>query len=174
MVSLPQRCRGRSTLMCSRRELVVDVSSSTTSWRTYDLHHSSSRRGTLEEPMASHGLPCAGHYFVKPSVRRGMLPAILAALIEARTATRAELKGATDPARRAVLDSRQKALKITANALYGFTGAQARFHTTTLGIGPRALGLDLVQKHKVSGWSRSLGNVRSRSRTCVPFCMRMW
>ena len=52
-----------------------------------------------------------------------MLPAILAALIEARTATRAELKTATDPARRAVLDSRQKALKVTANALYGFTGA---------------------------------------------------
>ena len=64
---------------------------------------------------------------MKTSVRRGMLPAILAALIEARTATRAELKNATDPARRAVLDSRQKALKVTANALYGFTGAQARF-----------------------------------------------
>ena len=67
---------------------------------------------------------CAGHCFVKPSVRRGIMPAILGALIEARTATRAELKEATDPARRSVLDSRQKALKITANALYGFTGAQ--------------------------------------------------
>jgi DNA polymerase delta subunit 1 len=45
--------------------------------------------------------------------------------LQARTATRAQLKEATEPARRAVLDSRQKALKVTANALYGFTGAQA-------------------------------------------------
>ncbi|KAL4859641.1 DNA polymerase delta catalytic subunit [Chlorella vulgaris] len=66
-----------------------------------------------------------GAAFVKPSVRPGILPGILAALIAARGATRELLKAATDPATRAVLDSRQKALKVTANALYGFTGAGA-------------------------------------------------
>lgn len=66
-----------------------------------------------------------GAKFVKPGVRSGILPSILAALISARAATRQQLKGTTDPAQRAVLDSRQKALKVTANALYGFTGAQA-------------------------------------------------
>lgn len=66
-----------------------------------------------------------GAAFVKPSVRPGVVPGILAALIIARTATREQLKQTTDPARRAVLDARQRALKVTANAAYGFTGAQA-------------------------------------------------
>lgn len=41
-----------------------------------------------------------------------------------RASTRAALKGERDPSQRAVLEGRQKALKLTANALYGFTGAQ--------------------------------------------------
>ena len=57
-----------------------------------------------------------------PEIRRGILPTILAALIHARAATRAALKEATSAGQVAVLDSRQKALKLTANALYGFTG----------------------------------------------------
>ena len=35
-----------------------------------------------------------------------------------------ELKDATDPFIREVLDGRQLALKISANSVYGFTGAQ--------------------------------------------------
>lgn len=66
-----------------------------------------------------------GAVFVKPEIRAGILPSILAALTAARTATRAQLHETTDPAARAVLDSRQKALKVTANALYGFTGGAA-------------------------------------------------
>ena len=66
----------------------------------------------------------AGAKYVKPEIRKGILPSILAALMEARAATRAALKEvpADQLAQRAVLDSRQKALKLTANALYGFTG----------------------------------------------------
>ncbi len=61
---------------------------------------------------------------MKPEIRKGILPSILAALMEARAATRAALKQvpADQLGQRAVLDSRQKALKLTANALYGFTG----------------------------------------------------
>lgn len=70
--------------------------------------------------------PRAGYRFVKPEVRAGLLPGILAALIAARAATRAELKATSAPAQRQVLDSRQKALKLAANALYGFTGAPGR------------------------------------------------
>ena len=35
-----------------------------------------------------------------------------------------DLKNETDPFRRGVLDGRQLALKISANSVYGFTGAQ--------------------------------------------------
>lgn len=49
-----------------------------------------------------------GAMFVKPGVRRGVLPSILAALIAARTATRAQLRTVTGIAQRAVLDARQK------------------------------------------------------------------
>jgi len=55
---------------------------------------------------------------------QGILPSILAALVSARSRTRAalaELPGGSAAAR-AVLDSRQRALKVVANALYGFTG----------------------------------------------------
>jgi hypothetical protein len=83
-----------------------------------------------------------GSSFIKPSTRAGVLPAILAALMSARATTRAALKGVQQQqrqveqqqgassasqalaARAAVLDGRQKALKLTSNALYGFTGAQ--------------------------------------------------
>lgn len=60
-----------------------------------------------------------GALFVKPEVRPGLLPYILSALTAARTATRAALKEAVDPATGAVLDSRQRAIKVTSNALYG-------------------------------------------------------
>lgn len=66
-----------------------------------------------------------GARFVSPDVRPGILPSILAALTAARATARAQLATTTDPAARAVLDSRQKAIKVCANALYGFTGAQA-------------------------------------------------
>ena len=64
----------------------------------------------------------AGDKFVKPHVREGILPIILSALIEARAVTKRLLKDTEDPAQRAVLSSRQQALKTTANAAYGFTG----------------------------------------------------
>lgn len=65
----------------------------------------------------------SGDYFVKPTVRRGILPLILEDLINARKRAKNDLKRETDPARRAVLDGRQLALKISANSVYGFTGA---------------------------------------------------
>ena len=66
----------------------------------------------------------AGNYFVKASVRKGLLPDILEALLAARKKAKQDLAVETDPLRKKVLDGRQLALKISANSVYGFTGAQ--------------------------------------------------
>uniref|UniRef100_A0A3B4AS68 DNA polymerase n=1 Tax=Periophthalmus magnuspinnatus TaxID=409849 RepID=A0A3B4AS68_9GOBI len=65
-----------------------------------------------------------GDMFVKSSVRKGLLPEILENLLSARKRAKAELKKETDPFKKQVLDGRQLALKISANSVYGFTGAQ--------------------------------------------------
>ncbi|KAF8573753.1 hypothetical protein K439DRAFT_1399532 [Ramaria rubella] len=61
--------------------------------------------------------------FVIPQRRKGLLPTILEDLLSARRRAKADLKKETDPFKRAVLDGRQLALKISANSVYGFTGA---------------------------------------------------
>lgn len=66
----------------------------------------------------------ANNVFVKASVRKGLLPEILESLLAARKRAKNELKNETDPFKRSVLDGRQLALKISANSVYGFTGAQ--------------------------------------------------
>lgn len=62
-------------------------------------------------------------YFVKSSIKKGILPTILEDLLSARKKAKDQLKIEKDPSIRAVLDGRQLALKISANSVYGFTGA---------------------------------------------------
>ncbi|ORZ39935.1 DNA polymerase delta catalytic subunit [Catenaria anguillulae PL171] len=64
-----------------------------------------------------------GDCFVKSGQRKGLLPVILEDLLAARKRAKTDLKKETDPFKRAVLDGRQLALKISANSVYGFTGA---------------------------------------------------
>lgn len=65
----------------------------------------------------------SGNHFVKTKVRRGLLPMILDELLSARKRAKKAMKEATDPLVRDVLNGRQLALKISANSVYGFTGA---------------------------------------------------
>jgi DNA polymerase delta subunit 1 len=65
--------------------------------------------------------PC-GDKFVCQNIRKGLLPQILEELIAARKKAKKDLEKETDPMRKAVLDGRQLALKISANSVYGFTG----------------------------------------------------
>ncbi|EUB64906.1 DNA polymerase delta catalytic subunit [Echinococcus granulosus] len=70
-----------------------------------------------------------GAYFVKKHIRKGLLPCVLEQLLEARMKSRLfyrakrEMAAETDQFRRRVLDGRQLALKVSANSVYGFTGA---------------------------------------------------
>lgn len=66
----------------------------------------------------------SGSYFIKTPVRKGLLPEILEQLLAARKRAKEDLKKEKDPLRKKVLDGRQLALKISANSVYGFTGAQ--------------------------------------------------
>lgn len=65
----------------------------------------------------------SGAYFVKKSVKKGILTKILEELLAARKQAKKDLKAAKDPFLKSVLNGRQLALKISANAVYGFTGA---------------------------------------------------
>ncbi|KAK1264132.1 DNA polymerase delta catalytic subunit [Acorus gramineus] len=65
----------------------------------------------------------SGETFVKSDLQKGVLPEILEELLAARKRAKADLKEAKDPFEKAVLDGRQLALKISANSVYGFTGA---------------------------------------------------
>jgi DNA polymerase delta subunit 1 len=65
-----------------------------------------------------------GDYFIKSEKCEGLLPKILQELLGARKQAKRELAEATDPFLKAVLNGRQLALKVSANSVYGFTGAQ--------------------------------------------------
>jgi DNA polymerase delta subunit 1 len=62
--------------------------------------------------------------FVTTEHRKGLLPKILESLISARKQAKRELAAETDEFKKNVLDGRQLALKISANSVYGFTGAK--------------------------------------------------
>ncbi|BEI82815.1 hypothetical protein CcaverHIS002_0306830 [Cutaneotrichosporon cavernicola] len=62
-------------------------------------------------------------FFATENRRKGLLPIVLENLLAARKRAKADLKVEKDPFKRAVLDGRQLALKISTNSVYGFTGA---------------------------------------------------
>lgn len=61
--------------------------------------------------------------FVKSHIRKGLIPEVLQDLLHARKNAKQDLKKEKDSFKKAVLDGRQLALKISANSVYGFTGA---------------------------------------------------
>lgn len=67
----------------------------------------------------------SGFLFMKPSPNhQTIVPQILKNLLAARKRAKDDLKQEKDPFRKMILDGRQLALKISANSVYGFTGAQ--------------------------------------------------
>jgi DNA polymerase delta subunit 1 len=64
-----------------------------------------------------------GYVFVHSSVKKGILPTILEELLNARKRAKKDMKNATTDFERAVQNGRQLALKVSANSVYGFTGA---------------------------------------------------
>jgi DNA polymerase elongation subunit (family B) len=89
------------------------------------------------------------------TVKYGILPEILTELLNARKETNAILAQTTDPFKRAILNSLQLAFKVTANSLYGQTGAPTssiyfvEIAASTTAIGRERLynAKDIVEKN---------------------------
>lgn len=91
----------------------------------------------------------SGDLFVKPHIRKGILPIILEDLIAARKKAKADLKKEADHSRRAMLDGRQLALKISANSVYGFTGATVgKLPCIPISQSVTAFGREMIEKTK--------------------------
>jgi len=82
-------------------------------------------RNKVRQEVANDNITHApkGDEFVKSNVRCGILPTIVNNLITARKKARKMIAEAKDPLTKMVLNGRQLALKISANSVYGYTGA---------------------------------------------------
>jgi DNA polymerase delta subunit 1 len=87
-----------------------------------------------------------GASFVKESVKQGTLTNILLELLGARKKAKRDLAAATDPFLKSVLNGRQLALKISANAVYGFTGATVgKLPCMDISASTTAYGRDMIE-----------------------------
>ncbi|ODV92596.1 hypothetical protein CANCADRAFT_89320 [Tortispora caseinolytica NRRL Y-17796] len=90
-----------------------------------------------------------GDCFVKREVRQGLLPQILQELLAARKRAKVALAQETDPFKKNVLNGRQLALKISANSVYGFTGAVVgKLPCLAISSSTTAYGRDMIMKTK--------------------------
>ncbi|KAK2962524.1 putative DNA polymerase delta catalytic subunit [Blattamonas nauphoetae] len=90
-----------------------------------------------------------GNFFIKSHLHKGLLPEILEWLLAARKRTRKELAEATDPMNKLVLNGRQLAFKVTANTVYGFTGAQVgRLPCLEISRSVTAYGRQMIDRTK--------------------------
>lgn len=110
-------------------------------------------KGTIERLQLKEGEDYTqsptGDCFVKSHLRKGILPIILEELLGARKRAKADLKREKDPFKRAVLDGRQLALKISANSVYGFTGATVgKLPCLEISSSVTAFGRTMIEKTK--------------------------
>lgn len=90
-----------------------------------------------------------GDYFVKDTKRKGILPTILNELLTARKKAKNDLKNEKDPFKKGVLNGRQLALKISANSVYGFTGATiGKLPCLAISSSVTAFGREMIEKTK--------------------------
>ena len=90
-----------------------------------------------------------GDMFCTASVRKGLLSQILEELLGARKRAKKELAVETDPFKKAVLNGRQLALKISANSVYGLTGAVVgKLPCLAIASSTTSYGRQMIEKTK--------------------------
>ncbi|KAJ9142675.1 DNA polymerase [Pleurostoma richardsiae] len=90
-----------------------------------------------------------GDAFVTVKQRKGLLAQILDELLNARKQAKRELAAETDPFKKAVLNGRQLALKISANSVYGLTGAtNGKLPCLEIASSTTSYGRQMIEKTK--------------------------
>ncbi|KAG9781326.1 DNA polymerase delta catalytic subunit [Exophiala dermatitidis] len=90
-----------------------------------------------------------GDLFATAKVRKGLLTQILEELLGARKRAKRELAVEKDPFKKAVLNGRQLALKISANSVYGLTGATVgKLPCLPIASSTTAYGRQMIEKTK--------------------------
>ncbi|KAH8082305.1 DNA polymerase family B-domain-containing protein [Filobasidium floriforme] len=88
-------------------------------------------------------------FFATRKLREGLLPIVLQDLLAARKRAKNDLKVEKDPFKRAVLDGRQLALKVSANSVYGFTGATiGKLPCLAISSSTTAYGREMIEATK--------------------------
>jgi len=81
------------------------------------------------------------------SLETGVVPKVIRSIIQRRVGVKNILKQEKDPSKRQTLDIRQKALKLTANSLYGCLGfAHSRFYAKPIAALVTAMGRETLQR----------------------------
>lgn len=90
-----------------------------------------------------------GDMFCTTKRRKGLLSQILEELLSARKKAKRELAVETDPFKKAVLNGRQLALKISANSVYGITGASnGKLPCLAIARSTTGYGRQMIEKTK--------------------------
>ncbi|KAK4157215.1 DNA polymerase family B-domain-containing protein [Chaetomidium leptoderma] len=90
-----------------------------------------------------------GDMFVTTKQRKGLLAQILEELLSARKQAKRELAAETDPFKKAVLNGRQLALKISANSVYGLTGAtNGKLPCLEIASSTTSFGREMIERTK--------------------------
>ncbi|TVY49061.1 DNA polymerase delta catalytic subunit [Lachnellula occidentalis] len=90
-----------------------------------------------------------GDMFCTVKQRKGLLSQILDELLTARKQAKRELAKETDPFKKAVLNGRQLALKVSANSVYGLTGATVgKLPCLPIASSTTSYGRQMIEKTK--------------------------
>ncbi|KAK5092634.1 DNA-directed DNA polymerase delta [Lithohypha guttulata] len=90
-----------------------------------------------------------GDLFCTMKVRKGLLTQILEELLNSRKRAKKEMATETDPFKKAVLNGRQLALKISANSVYGLTGAtNGKLPCLAIASSTTSYGRQMIEKTK--------------------------
>jgi DNA polymerase delta subunit 1 len=90
-----------------------------------------------------------GDMFCTVKQRKGLLAQILEELLTARKQAKRELAVETDPFKKAVLNGRQLALKVSANSVYGLTGATVgKLPCLAIASSTTSYGRQMIEKTK--------------------------